>query len=149
MGKIKEVIKRDGRIVPFELEKIEKAIEKALRATNAYKENLARRLAEKVLNILEKDFEKGLPQVEDIQDRVERVLIEEGYAETAKAYILYRQERSKVREIKTILGVKDDLKLKLNAITVLRNRYLLKDEEGEIMETPKEMFYRVAKAIGE
>ncbi|MCS7249631.1 MAG: adenosylcobalamin-dependent ribonucleoside-diphosphate reductase [candidate division WOR-3 bacterium] len=149
MGKIKEVIKRDGRIVPFELEKIEKAIEKALRATNAYQENLAKRLAEKVLNILERDFEKGLPGVEDIQDRVEKVLIEEGYAETAKAYILYRQERSKVREIKTILGVKDDLKLKLNAITVLRNRYLLRNEEGEIIETPKEMFYRVAKTIGE
>ncbi len=149
MAKIKEVIKRDGRIVPFELEKIEKAIEKALRATNTYQENLARKLAEKVLTLLERDFEKGLPQVEDIQDRVEKVLIEEGFAETAKAYILYRQERSKVREIKTILGVKDDIKLKLNAITVLRNRYLLKNEEGEIVETPKEMFYRVAKAVGE
>uniref|UniRef100_A0A7V3ZV96 Vitamin B12-dependent ribonucleotide reductase n=1 Tax=candidate division WOR-3 bacterium TaxID=2052148 RepID=A0A7V3ZV96_UNCW3 len=149
MAKIKEVIKRDGRIVPFELEKIEKAIEKALIATNNYQAGLARRLAEKVLVILEKDFEKGLPQVEDIQDRVEKVLIEEGYAETAKAYILYRKEREKLREIKTFLGVKDDLKLKLNAITVLRNRYLLKNEEGEIIETPKELFYRVAKAIGE
>ncbi len=90
-----------------------------------------------------------IPGVEEIQDIVERVLIQEGFSDTAKAYILYRKSRQELREAKYLLGVRDDLKLGLNAVTVLRKRYLLKNEAGEIVETPRDMFKRVAKAIAE
>ncbi|MBN1159684.1 MAG: ribonucleotide reductase, partial [Candidatus Diapherotrites archaeon] len=66
----------------------------------------------------------------------------------AKAYILYRHEHTKVREVKEkIYGVKDDLKMSLNAIKVLERRYLKKDDEGKVIETPKGMFERVAENI--
>ena len=95
--------KRDGRIVPFELKKIESAINKAFAAT--YKlgsEDTARTLAEEVLSILEVEGDNS-PSVEHIQDIVERVLMDNGYVQTAKAYILYRAERSRAREMNTRL----------------------------------------------
>ena len=95
--------KRDGRIVPFELNKIESAINKAFAAT--YKlgsEDTAHTLAEEVLSILEVEGDNS-PSVEHIQDIVERVLMDNGYVQTAKAYILYRAERSRAREMNTRL----------------------------------------------
>ncbi len=90
-------------------------------------------------------FSESIPGVEDIQDIVERVLIDEGYSRAAKAYILYRQKRAEVREAKSYLGVADDLKLSVNAVEVLKKRYLQRDERGLVVETPGEMFERVAQ----
>ncbi|MEO0093785.1 MAG: adenosylcobalamin-dependent ribonucleoside-diphosphate reductase, partial [candidate division WOR-3 bacterium] len=143
---IKKVIKRDGRVVQFLPEKIRNAIIKALQATQK-PEKIAESLAQKVLDQIEQKFPKRTPSVENIQDIVEQVLIESGFADTAKAYILYRQKRTELRESKLLLGVKDDLKLSVNATTVLKRRYLLKNEKGEVIETPKELFTRVAKTI--
>jgi len=70
-----------------------------------------------------------------------------GYPDVAKAYILYRQQRADVRRLKVAIGVRDDLKLSVNAIKVLERRYLLRDEAGNIVETPMELFRRVARAI--
>jgi ribonucleoside-diphosphate reductase alpha chain len=67
--------------------------------------------------------------------------------EVAKAYILYRERRSEIRDAKKFFGVYDELKLTVNAIEVLNKRYLMKDEAGNIIETPDQMFGRVAKAI--
>ena len=95
--------KRDGRVVPFELDKIESAINKAFAAT--YKlgsEETAKALSAEVLSILEVEGNNS-PDVEHIQDIVERVLMDNGYIQTAKAYILYRAERSRVREMNTRL----------------------------------------------
>ena len=73
--------------------------------------------------------------------------MEQGFPEVAKAYILYRKKRSEIREAKRFLGVEDELKLTFNAISVLERRYLLKNEKGKVIETPSQMFNRIAKAV--
>ncbi|WP_294475412.1 anaerobic ribonucleoside triphosphate reductase [uncultured Intestinimonas sp.] len=102
--------KRDGRVAPFDQIKIASAIAKAFDAT--YKPgygNTAAQLAEEVVSILELEGEPQ-PEVEHIQDLVERVLMDNGYIQTAKAYILYRNERSKVREMNTrLMKVYEDI----------------------------------------
>ena len=100
---ITKIRKRDGREVPFNIEKITNAIFKATRAAGEEDYSAAMALAEKVVEQLHKDPNKKVPGVEEIQDIVERVLIEEGYAKTAKEYILYRAERTRVREMDTRL----------------------------------------------
>ena len=98
-----KIRKRDGRLAEFNEDKIAGAIDKAFRATyKPGKEEEARRLADEVLSILEVEGERQ-PDVEHIQDLVERVLMDNGYVQTAKAYILYREERSRAREMNTRL----------------------------------------------
>lgn len=147
----KKIRKRDGRIVDFDTKKITNAIFKAAQAVGG--EDLARaeELASKVVEELEKRHNgEGIPTVEEVQDTVETVLIRSGHAQTAKAYILYRRKRAELREAKQFyVGIQDDLKLSLNALKVLERRYLLKDEEGAVRETPDQLFRRVAKAIAE
>ncbi|MCK5557700.1 MAG: ribonucleotide-diphosphate reductase subunit alpha, partial [Candidatus Hydrogenedentes bacterium] len=82
-----------------------------------------------------------------MQDIVEQVLASTGHTDAAKAYIIYRQRRADARESKVALGVRDDLKLPINAIHVLERRYLMRNESGDIVETPRRMFSRVAKAV--
>jgi len=96
---ITTIRKRDGREVPFEIEKIANAIFKAANVIGGRDYNIAMQLAQKVAEQLEKNTDKPVPGVEDIQDMVEKVLIESGYARTAKEYILYRAERTRVREM--------------------------------------------------
>jgi len=144
---ISEIRKRDGRIVKFEPEKITNAIYKAILAVKGKDGEVAKNISNQVVAIIAEKFKGRIPTVEDIQDTVEEVLIKNGYSEVAKAYILYRQKRSELREAKRLLGVSDDLKLAVNAIRVLENRYLLKDEKGNVIETPAEMFRRVAHVI--
>jgi ribonucleoside-diphosphate reductase alpha chain len=88
-----------------------------------------------------------MPHVELVQDLVEKTLIENGQARMAKAYILYRQKRAKIRRSKALLGVTDHLKLPLNAILVLERRYLRKDEKGKVIESTSQMFRRIAKSV--
>jgi ribonucleoside-triphosphate reductase len=98
-NKIEKVQKRDGTIVPFDQSRIEEAIFKALTATGEGERKKAKRLAKKVVRILNRRFKKGeIPHVEQIQDIVEEVLILEGLVKTAKAYILYREQRRRIRE---------------------------------------------------
>ena len=103
MTVIQEIRKRDGRVVPFHEEKIADAINKAFAAT--YKpgyDETAAALAHQVSSILEVEGETT-PDVEHIQDIVERVLMDGGYVQTARAYILYRQKRSEVRDLNSRL----------------------------------------------
>ncbi|MEM4215864.1 MAG: ribonucleotide reductase N-terminal alpha domain-containing protein [Candidatus Anstonellales archaeon] len=145
---VTKIKKRDGRVVPFDKEKITNAIWKAAQAVGGKDRNEAERLADLVTKIInEKYSDENIPGVEDIQDIVEKVLIEEGHAKTAKAYILYRHRRAVERELAKIMGVRDDLKLPLNSLQVLQRRYLLRNEKGEIIETPSQMFRRVADYI--
>ncbi len=143
---INQIKKRDGRIVDFNSEKIATAIFKAAQSVGGHDEELARQLADKVAQELE-EINLEIPDVETIQDMVERVLIQEGHAKTAKAYILYREERKKLREAKSMMGIVDDCKLSLNALTVLEGRYLRKDGDGKVIETPMQLFERVAGNI--
>ncbi len=148
---IKSIKKRDGKTVPFDETKISRAIYKAMLSLKYGNMQEADILAKKVVESLSSS--KSVPTVEDIQDRVESVLMEttlngKKFNDVAKAYILYREKRRYIREEKERLGVKDDLKLTLNAVKVLEARYLIKDEEGKIIETPDQMFWRVANHVG-
>ena len=100
---VRQIRKRDGRLASFDISKIAQAIEKAFAAT--YKPGqgeTAEKLAQEVWELLEEEHVED-PDVEHIQDLVERVLMDNGYVQTAKAYILYRSERSRAREMNTRL----------------------------------------------
>jgi ribonucleoside-diphosphate reductase alpha chain len=151
---IMNIKKRDGRVVSFTHSKISNAIYKALVVTGKADYPLAERLAN---NVVQKMVQSGygasgkvaVASVEDVQDIVESILIEESLSETAKAYILYRHERRKVRDEKMrVLNKKVldevDKVFDINSLRVLAARYLLRDNNGEIIEGPKQMFERVA-----
>ncbi len=108
---IDTIIKRDGRRVPFDPQKISDAIMKAFQASNSAKTyKTAEELTRQVLGELEKNESIGEPGVEEVQDTVERVLIENGFVRTAKSYILYRAERSRIREMNTrLMRIYDDI----------------------------------------
>lgn len=95
----KSIKKRDGRTAKFDRKKIEKAIEKAGLETGEFDAAQAVELTDKVLGVLETRNQKRLPSVEDIQDIVEDALIESKFKKTAKAYIIYRDQHKKLREI--------------------------------------------------
>ena len=97
------IVKRDGRKVPFNIEKIANAIFKAAQSCGGSDFNEAMDTAVQVCGYYEKNNGNKVPTVEEIQDLVEKVLIENGHAKTAKAYILYRYERTRSREMKTNL----------------------------------------------
>ncbi len=145
--KVSKITKRDGRTVDFKQKKITEAILKALNAVDQGDRQLAKELSDPVVELVEERFVGEIPSVEDVQDIVEEALIKNGYVDVAKAYILYRQKRTEIREFKTFFDVVDDLKLGINAIKVLQKRYLMKDMEGRVVETPSEMFRRVARAV--
>ncbi|MEW6748919.1 MAG: adenosylcobalamin-dependent ribonucleoside-diphosphate reductase [Candidatus Micrarchaeota archaeon] len=145
---IKKIRKRDGSIVDFDKEKITNAIFKAAESVGGTDKEESSRVAGKVVEYINAKFKEDyVPTVEEVQDLVEKALIETGHATTAKSYILYRHRKNVEREMKSALGVKDDLKLPLNSVQVLERRYLLKDEEGKIIETPSELFQRVARYL--
>ena len=146
-SQVLKIRKRDGHIVDFEPHKIENAIKKAMSELSALDEDNANKITENVVNEINKRFYRKTPDIEDVQDIVERKLMEQGLPEVAKAYILYRKKRSEIREAKRFLGVEDELKLTFNAISVLERRYLLKNENGKVIETPSQMFHRIAKAV--
>ena len=104
-----QVLKRDGKVVDFELSKINDAIKLAFEAQEKqYHPTIIDFLALKVTADFEPKIKEGLIAVEDIQDSVESVLVQAGYADVAKAYILYRRQREKLRNMKsTILDYKD------------------------------------------
>jgi len=167
--KLTKIKKRDSRIVPFDREKIAQAVYRASVDT-PIKENaetqrtltgqlfnrastfrkMANNLTDEVIKLLaERNFgDSNIPSVEDVQDAVELALIQANQIDIAKSYILYRQKRKALRETKSILfGVQDDLKLTINAAKVLERRYLKKDGQRNVIETPRQMFRRVAHNI--
>jgi ribonucleoside-diphosphate reductase alpha chain len=151
---IVHIKKRNSYQVKFEGGKISDAIYKALVATGKPDFSLSEKLANKVVQRLVHHGYGSLeiPSVEDVQDVVESILIEEGLSETAKAFILYRHERRKLRDEKMkILNKKVldevDKSFDINSLRVLAARYLLRDDSNEIIEGPKQMFERVAILI--
>ena len=100
---IQKIRKRDGRLVSFEKQKIANAIFKSAQDVGGSDKEEAEKLAGQVSELLNQRFESKLPTVEDIQDAVEKVLIEEGHAKTAKNFILHRQQKSNLRETKEFL----------------------------------------------
>lgn len=99
---VTRVQKRNGDIVDFDVKKIENAIFAAAKSVGGDNRETAERLSKMVVNIVNEAFGASIPTVEDIQDIVEKVLIEEGHAKTAKAYILYRRKHEELRETKNL-----------------------------------------------
>ena len=108
--RITKVVKRSGRVVKFDEKKIAKAVEKAFLETGEGGAKEAVKVADKVAKLISKGAKRGyVPEIEEIQDMVERVLMILDFEETAKAYILYREQHRKVRETKEILKEAVDL----------------------------------------
>lgn len=113
MNLIRKIKKRDGRTVDFNREKIAEAIYKAAQVLGGNDFNMARDLAENVEEYLVKEKNITTPTVEQVQDAVEKILIENGHARTAKEYILYRAERTRIREMNTrLMKIYEDLTFK-------------------------------------
>ena len=143
-----QIRKRDGRVVAFEPGKIAAAVASACLSVAVTPGELPALVATEVTQRIAARFRSETPSVEDVQDAVEEALMAHGYPAVAKHYILYREEHARLRRTKQLIGVADDeLKLTVNAIRVLERRYLLRDAEGQLIETPLQMFERVAHAV--
>jgi ribonucleoside-diphosphate reductase alpha chain len=152
---ITEIRKRSGAVTAFNKDKISNAIFRALAATSKADRGLADQLADNVVNkLVEQGFTSTRsPTVEDIQDIVESTLIDSGNSDIAKAYIVYRHERRKLRDEKMkVLNLKAldpvSKKFDLNCLRVLASRYLFRNGKNEIIESPTQMFERVAILVG-
>ncbi|HOD34819.1 MAG TPA: adenosylcobalamin-dependent ribonucleoside-diphosphate reductase [Syntrophales bacterium] len=148
----RKVKKRDGSVVPFDRGKIENAIYRAAMEVLQEKGRAAfvsGIVTEIVLNEISAQYGGRQIDVESIQDIVERGLMKAGYTEIARSYILYRERRAEIRTAKAALGLRDDLKLSINAMEVLKKRYLLKDDDQNVVEAPGELFRRVARHIAQ
>ena len=152
---INEIRKRSGAVTVFNKDKISNAIYQALAATSKADRGVADKLAEDVVNkLVEQGFTSSrVPTVEDIQDIVESTLIDSGNSNIAKAYIVYRHERRKLRDEKMrVLNLKAldpvSKKFDLNCLRVLASRYLFRNGKSEIIESPTQMFERVAILVG-
>ena len=146
--KIVNIRKRDGRIVEFAPEKITHAIYKAAESVakaegREVDKGLAEALTEKVITILEYRFDKEIPTVEETQDIVEKVLMKSGHAKTAKAYILYRQQRAKVRETKDMfIDIKDTISSYID-----RTDWRVKENSNEDYSFSGLLLYTAGKVI--
>lgn len=152
---INKIRKRSGTITAFNKDKISNAVFQALATTSKADRGVADKLADDVMNkLVEQGFTNSrAPTVEDIQDIVESTLIDSGNSDIAKAYIVYRHERRKLRERKmNVLNLKSldpvSKKFDLNCLRVLASRYLFRNGKNEIIESPTQMFERVAILVG-
>ncbi|MDE1871135.1 MAG: adenosylcobalamin-dependent ribonucleoside-diphosphate reductase [Candidatus Micrarchaeota archaeon] len=147
----KYTIKRDKSKVAFDSSKIELAVSKAF--NEVYKTREESENA-KSANVITEVIVKNLANtnkeeigVEEIQDAVENALMQ-NEPKVAKSYILYRNKRAELRTFRRSLGIPNDsLKVSINSVIVLAARYLLKNDQGKIIESPQQLFGRVAKAI--
>lgn len=145
-----KIKKRDGSISLFNNDKIKNAIKKAaFSVTNDEKrsELISNKISFLVFKKINQNISHNIINIESIQDIIESILMKEGYDKIAKNYILYREKRDEIRTTKSLLGINDDLKLSLNSMEVLKKRYLLKDDNRNIIETPGEMFKRAASHV--
>jgi ribonucleoside-diphosphate reductase alpha chain len=142
---IKKIKKRDGRVVDFDSSRIRDAIHKAFIAVELEDGERAESVTREVVELLEQKFKK-IPSVEDTQDIVIEVLKRSGYEKVAEEYQDYRKKKEEIRELKDKLGIIEP-KFTVNALEVLRKRYLLRDETERIIETPDKLFMRVAEAV--
>jgi ribonucleoside-diphosphate reductase alpha chain len=140
-----QVRRRDGRLVPFDPIRIGAAVAAAARETGRTDPDLPVAIAAAVAD----SFATAVVDVETIQNAVEARLAAAGYDDVARAYIIYRQHRAELRAAKDLLEVRDDLKLSLAAVTVLRERYLLHDNRGRPVESTGGMMDRAATFVAQ
>lgn len=147
MTKITQVRKRSGELEPFEPDKINKSIEQAFNTAKAKNGTNTRKISKEITDQLTKHFTTLIPTTKDISDITEEILTKKKLTAVAKAYKTYKQEQKKLIGFKTYQNIRDDIGLTQNALTVLAQRYLLKNDQGTIIETPARLFRRVAKAV--
>jgi len=135
-NKFREIRKRDGRIVPFDPEKITDAIFKAAKAVGGSDRGIAVNLTDQVTRSLQLKVQNNLiPSVEEVQDEVEVTLIENGHARTAKAYILYRDRRTRIRDGKSeLMDVVKDILVETSS------------ENSGVNSSPSAKMLQIAKA---
>lgn len=143
---ISKIRKRDGRIVDFDARRIKDAVYKAFIAVELEDGEKAENVTKEAVALLEKKFEGKVPTVEDAQDAVVGTLKQRGYEQIADSYQAYREKKQDIRKLRQKLQIEEP-KLTVNALEVLRQRYLLRDETERIVESPAELFKRVARAV--
>lgn len=142
-----KVRRRDGRLTDFDPARIESAISRAAREAGHRGSDPAPAITGNVVAALAAPPFGDIVDVEQIQDLVEQALSAAGYDDIARRYILYRQHRAELRSAKALLGVRDELKLSLAAVTVLRERYLLRDDRNRPVESTGELMDRTANFV--
>lgn len=142
---LSKIKKRDGRIADFDPNRIRNAVHKAFLAVELGNGKKTENITSEVVILLKENFKEKHPSVEDVQDIVVEVLKKKGYEKVAQAYQDYRKKKEELRALRKKLGIAP--KLTVNALEVLKARYLLRDENENIIETPKLLFERVAKTI--
>jgi ribonucleoside-diphosphate reductase alpha chain len=141
-GKIK---KRDGSIVDFDASRIRNAVYKAFLAVELGDGEKAEKVTKEVGRLLEEKFMGKVLSVEEVQDIVIETLRKDNYEAVALAYEDFRNKKEQLRKLRGLLGLEP--KITVNAMEVLKARYLLRDEKENIVETPSKLFERVAKAV--
>jgi ribonucleoside-diphosphate reductase alpha chain len=139
-----KIKKRDGRIADFNPDRIKNAVHKAFLAVELGDGEKAEAATREVVKLLEEKFKDRTPTVENVQDTVVAVLKKNGYEKVAQEYQDYRKKKEELRNLRKMLGIEP--KLTVNAMEVLKARYLLRDEQENIVENPTQLFQRVAKA---
>ncbi len=142
--------KRNGEVVPFDQEKITHAIYKATIAVDRRNLELAQEVSNRVVAMLLQELPEGnTPNVEHVQDLVEKALIKEEHSKIAKTYILYREKRAKLREekMKILNGHSTKMPFSTNALRVIAKRYLHRDHQDNVLESPEGMMHRVASTL--
>jgi len=139
-----KIEKRDGRIVPYDVEKVELSIKKAMNSVGISN-------GDDIVSLIEEKLEKlnkPVVHIEDIQDISEECMMTLGYTSAAKSYILYREKHRRQRQLREHLDLaNNELDMGINAAQLLQTRYLARDIYGNVVETPSELFRRVAKHI--
>ena len=143
---IRRIRKRDGTVADFDSSKINDAIYRAFIAVELGDGEKANAATEDAVQVLEERFKGKIPSVEDAQDVVVEVLKKRGYEKVADEYQSYRMKKEEIRSLREELGISKP-KLTVNALEVLRQRYLLRDETEKTIETPAQLFRRVARAV--
>ena len=143
-----KVLKRNEREQVLDANKIADSIFLAAQDVGGTDRKLAGQISQDVVARVTKQYGR-MKRVSsaEIGDMVERVLLERTHYKTAKAYILNREKKRQVEASKRALGVNDDVGLSYNALLVAKEKYLLRDSEGEVIETPGGMFARTAKFL--
>jgi len=151
MLKIAKIKKRDCSLADFKPDKIIEVLDKALSDAKIKDGRLAKKLTGQIVKSLEGAFgAKLMPRTQDVEDILLNILSgNKKLTPIADAYLAYKKEHKESIGFRTVLGIRDDIGLSQNAIKVLAKRYLLRNDQGKIIETPSRMFRRVAKAAAQ